>query len=486
MATFFASTVGFGLSFAIVALLRPAIPAPWHWAGRGMALHAGIWLLLHAMLTLALGRPWFAMAIGLALLMLVIQVSNAKYHALKESFVFQDFEYFTDAIRHPRLYIPFLGWWKFAMIAVAVVGALVVGLWLEAPHAGVAAQVCWLLGLGCVLLVLFRHGSSPSWEPEADLVRQGLLACFWDYGWAERRPLSLTADKWAVARSSAECPDIVVVQSESFFDPRGLFAGIRSEVLGEFDALRRNAWLTGSLTVPAWGANTVRSEFAFLCGAPESELGVHRFNPYRGILRSPVASLVSRLKASGYRTVCIHPYPASFYQRHKVYPHLGFDEFIDIRGFVGAERCGPYISDAAVADCVAEVLAQAGQPVFIFVITMENHGPLHLEKAQPGDVADLYTEAPPAGCDDLTIYLRHLRNADRMAGKLYRMLLAHPRPARLGWYGDHVPIMPGVYRALGEPSGETEYLLWSNWESGAGQLKPMHLADLAQQLIAAR
>jgi hypothetical protein len=93
---------------------------------------AGYGLALHALLIVILGRPWFAMAICLAFMMLLIQVNNAKYHALREAFVFQDFEYFTDAIRHPRLYIPFLGWWKFAMIVVAVLAAVSIGLWLEA------------------------------------------------------------------------------------------------------------------------------------------------------------------------------------------------------------------------------------------------------------------------------------------------------------------------------------------------------------------
>ena len=67
-----------------------------------MTLRAGLWLFAHALLTLVL-------------------VNNAKFTALSESFVFQDYEYFTDAIRHPRLYIPFLGWWKFMAAAFAFV-----------------------------------------------------------------------------------------------------------------------------------------------------------------------------------------------------------------------------------------------------------------------------------------------------------------------------------------------------------------------------
>lgn len=154
----------------------------------------------------------------------------------------------------------------------------------------------------------------------------------------------------------------------------------------------------------------------FLSGVTEEMLGVHRFNPYRQILKAEVFSVARELKAVGYRTVCIHPYSASFYGRDKVYPHLGFDEFIDDRSFVGAERFGPYISDRAVAEKAKSLIASADGPIFVFLITMENHGPLHLEKPDESDYAALYSELPPSGCEDLTVYLRHLRNADRMMG----------------------------------------------------------------------
>ena len=150
-AVFLASTVGLALSFAVLALLRPALPVFWRWAGQGIALHAGLWLTVHSLLLMILGRPWFSMAISLAFLMLLVQVSNAKYHSLREVFVFQDFEYFTDAIRHPRLYIPFLGWWKFAMIVVMVLSAMGIGLWLsktivESHHGTIGFETCTTSG----------------------------------------------------------------------------------------------------------------------------------------------------------------------------------------------------------------------------------------------------------------------------------------------------------------------------------------------------
>lgn len=476
---------GLALSFAVVGLLRPALPGFWRWAWQGVALHAGLWLILHTLLVLILGRPWFAMAIGLAFLMLLVQVSNAKFHSLREPFVFQDFEYFTDAIRHPRLYIPFLGWWKFAMIVVAVLAALDIGLWLEvSPPSrfaldGQLGQAMALLIVGTVLVALSKGGPIAVFNPDSDMQRLGFLASLWRYGWAERFPMRLPNLLPDVANLSPERPDLLVVQSESFFDPRPCLPGIRSDVLAAFDQLNAESLCHGQLQVPAWGANTVRSEFAFLSGATEAMLGVHRFNPYRRILTAEVYSLARELKAAGYRTVCVHPYAASFYGRDKVYPYLGFDQFIDIRSFEGAERFGPYVSDRAVAEKVRSVMSSAEGPVFVFVITMENHGPLHLEKPEENDYGALYSATPPLGCEDLTIYLRHLRNADRMMGGLRDYLLQHSRPTRFCWYGDHVPIMPEVYRQFGSPDGRTNYFVWENCSPSVGVRLEMTVNELA-------
>jgi phosphoglycerol transferase MdoB-like AlkP superfamily enzyme len=311
----------------------------------------------------------------------------------------------------------------------------------------------------------------------------GFLACLWRYGWAERTPMKLPALLPKLPELTSERPDLLVVQSESFFDPRSLYPGIRPEVLAEFDRLNSEALSHGRLNVPAWGANTVRSEFAFLSGATEAMLGVHRFNPYRQILKAEFQTLATALKAVGYRTVCVHPYPASFYGRDKVYPHLGFDEFVDIRSFIDAPRSGPYIADQALAEHVKALIGSAERPIFVFVITMENHGPLHLEKPSLADKAAAYTDNQPAYCDDLTVYLRHLKNADRMIGNFRHFLKLHRRPARLCWYGDHVPIMADVYRQLGDPDGLTEYCIWSNVTAANGPEQNIQLVTLAKRLL---
>lgn len=469
VAVFLAAAVGLLLSFGLEGMILP-VPQPWWRRSPGSScLHAGTWLAVYCLFALLLGRPWFSVTIELALLLLIVLVSNAKMKSLREPFVFADFEYFTDAIKHPRLYIPFLGWGKAIAATCGFCLAAWVGWWLESAPAGRFAWAGQLgalatLALLAVGLLAFGIRACPdlTLDPIRDLRELGLISSLWRQGLAER-VVPTFASPFAslpVIQGDGVRPNLIAIQNESFFDPRPLFDGIRPDVLAEFDQAKASAIEHGPLDVPAWGANTVRTEFAFLSGISQSALGVHRFNPYRRAARAGIATLASFLKGRGYRTICLHPYPSGFYARDRVYPLLGFDEFIDIRGLPGAERFGPYVSDMAVADRIAEVLSAASGPTFIFAITMENHGPLHLERVSETDVVDLYSRPPPTGCEDLTIYLRHLRNADRMLGSLRAVLASSASPGGLCWFGDHVPIMTDVYSALGLPSGATSYLLW--------------------------
>jgi phosphoglycerol transferase MdoB-like AlkP superfamily enzyme len=465
--------IGLALSVPIERLMTPA--PRWSRPLAAWCLHCGVWLLAYGVLLLPLGRPWFATIGVSAFLLLLVLVNNAKFHVLREPFVLQDFEYFTDAMRHPRLYIPFLGWGKLVLAVLGGGAAVAAGLYGDVVPAnrfiwaGQLGGIAMVLGAALLLLTAAMHVRPPvrcdAWE---DVAALGLLASLWRYA-GEGRQLPVVISPFAVLRhgGASPLPNLVAVQSESFFDPRPLFAGIRREVLDEFDMLKVEALTHGKLDVPAWGANTVRTEFAFLSGLQQGGLGVHRFNPYRTVARGwKVSTVASFLRGLGYRTISMHPYPASFYLRDRVHPRLGFDEFLDLHAFAGAERFGPYVSDLAVADKVARILAEKTAPVFVFVITMENHGPLHLEKVTDKDVSSLYRMPPPEGCDELTVYLRHLRNANRMIAALRNALDDCRFPASLCWFGDHIPIMENVYKNIMEPEGSVEYVVWDNRHAG--------------------
>lgn len=407
-----------------------------------LALHAGLWGLAFSLLAAALGRPLFALALVACGQALVLAVSAAKARYLREPLVYADLALFSQALRFPRLYLPYFGLARAVGIAGFFVIVITTGLWLEPT--GAMPRAWWLLGLiPAALLIAAGSALARPQLTAADIERFGVTAAMWLHARAEREPLPALQTPFARLRLREERkPHIVAVQSESFFDARRLHAQVPRDVLREYDRLAGEGE-SGRLEVTVWGAYTMRTEFAFLSGIAEPALGVHRFNPYRRLALAGIDTLASALRTHGYRTLCLHPYPAQFFGRHRVFPRLGFDEFVDIAGFGGAARAGPYVADAAVTERIQAALAAARSPLFVFAITMENHGPLHLE-----------------GPDELAVYLRHLRNADAMLGALAAGL-DRQGDGVVCFYGDHVPGLPAVYRAHGYEDPRTDYLLWS-------------------------
>jgi phosphoglycerol transferase MdoB-like AlkP superfamily enzyme len=490
------AALGLALTYLIELHVVPKVASARNRVLAAHCTHTGIWLLVFTLELAVFRRPWLAAANAIALFYVLVLISNAKFIALREPIIYQDIDYCLDVLKHPRLYLPFLGVHRSLLGAGGIVLALYIGVKTEPNLLGTVALPEFLTGLAFLMilgvLLLWwgsRKGLTASYEPTKDLQQLGLMGSLWRYAVSERVTRNIASpyvlSNHAMRGNVQEFPHLVVVQSESFFDVRRLSASVQPNVLREYDTTKKMATHHGQLEVPAWGANTVRSEFAFLSAIAPAALGVHQFNPYRKLARHGFPTLASFLKSLGYHTVCVHPYSAEFYNRNVVYPRLGFDEFIDIRSFDDTQKSGPFIGDIALAERVCTLLrTQAARSIFVFVITMENHGPLHLEKVSSDDVSRLYSALPPDGCDDLTVYLRHLCNADRMLGTLRRQLEALSRPAALCWYGDHLPIMPKVYEAIGAPNGNTDYLIWQTNHAPAPDVSlDLKIEDLSLMLL---
>ena len=488
---------GIVASFCIEQLLHPR-PLLRARPVKAIAMHIAIWLLFYGLGLAIWQRPYFASGLNTAGILLLVLVSNAKFASLREPFLLSDFRFFTALLRHPRLYLPFFGVLPMIGCALAFIAFCGFALWIEPSmisKVGLAAFLyCCLIvsGFGAALLGFAMRNPTPiSLAPARDVQTFGLLGSLLRY-WQEERandPRAMIANLRGALQRPAniancrELPHVVAVQCESFFDARRVFAGVSPDVLKNYDALTRISSRAGRLNVPAWGANTVRTEFSFLTGIPPASLGIHQFNPYRKFARAGVPTVASELKKRGYRTLCIHPFASTFYDRDKVFPALGFDEFIDISAFAPEDKSGPYTGDLAVAAKVSAVLSAATEPLFIFVITMENHGPLHQEQVADGDIERLYASLPPAGYEDFTIYLRHLAHTDAMLGQLHEALNATSRRGWLCAYGDHVPILPGVYAANDFVDGRTDYLVVGPGEHTAPRSLDIAPEDLVGCLL---
>ncbi|WP_446479825.1 LTA synthase family protein [Burkholderia cepacia] len=479
--------VAAGMSFLPDLIAVPR--APLRRRADALLLHVLSVVFLAALMLLVTARPIFSSSVAVALVGLVAVVSNAKYESLREPFVFTDLSLFSQLFSHPRLYLPFLSAGKVVAIGAGIV-LVVAGYLGEAPITPRPAFVLAAVVVFTFLLARYFAARLPlALDAKEDQRRHGFFAVFIAYLLNGMRPATFEAFRRVVeagpfvASKSGQRPDVIVIQSESLFDVRRISPAIAPAVLSQFDRARCEAVCYGELSVPAWGANTMRTEFSMLTGLPFERLGYARFYPY-AFLRSACASIASWFGRGGYETLALHPYYGDFFGRNRVFPLLGFNTFLDIEYFADAPRAGPYISDAAVLDAVIAALESEGEkPRFIFAMTMENHGPLHLEQVLPGESSSRHTLGEDASWRDLTAYLRHIENADAMIGRLLDYLRTSDRETVVCFYGDHVPALPHVFEKLGVNPQHSDYFIWRNYGADTPECRNLAAEELGAALL---
>ncbi|KVL32320.1 capsular biosynthesis protein [Burkholderia territorii] len=482
----FATALAASFGFDAVAVPRAPLRRP----ARAVVLHTLAVIFAGACVLAATSRPLFSAAIAAVLVGLLAAISNAKFESLREPFVFTDLSLFSQLFAHPRLYLPFLSVGKVAAIAGGVM-LLVAGCLLDhveaPPRMAVAAVALASLLVGARVAARLPL----TLDAAVDQRRHGFFAVFVAYLLNGLRPATLKTFDAAVATSRyasgspSRRPDVVVIQSESFFDIRRATPAVAPSLLAAFDRARREAIAHGELTVPAWGANTMRTEFAVLTGMPAERLGYARFYPY-AFLRNACPSLAGWFRRGGYETLAIHPYHADFFGRDRVFPLMQFDSFMEISSFDACPRAGHYVADAALADAIIDVLdAPRENPAFIFAMTMENHGPLHLETVAAGEAARYHSLGEDDGWHDLTAYLRHLDNANRMIERLLDHLRQRNRETIVCFYGDHVPALRRVFDRLGVLPERSDYFVWKNDANAGGCAQDIRAEELGRTLMSA-
>lgn len=480
-----AGLAGFLVAFAAVLVLERFIQPQrskrpvFH---RVSMLSAMPMIIFYLSIFMATYRPVFATVFGVIFFLGIVIVNNAKFRELREPLVYSDFALLRQAIAHPALYVTYIGPFKVTAVILAGAGVIFGSLIYEPPVIDRDTPAEWFSTLAYFAVVfgliyaitrgplrdefrdiLKQFGTSTDVREDVDKLSLVTTLIFYFFLAGEQEIAVAKSreneeeDRARPVGQRPVLPNVVVVQSESFFDARRVLRRVPQGFMQNFSLMCSEARYLGRLRVPAWGANTLRTEFAFLSGIPDEALGVDRFNPYLKYCDKPVWTVATYLRSIGYRTVCIHPFHKSFFRRDKVYPHLGFDEFIDIDDFSETDRVGPYVSDNAVADKIDALLKDDTTPVFVFAITMENHGPW--KKARI-DVPPELKSATPVKSNAFAQYLAHLRNADKMIGRIRHMLLASRRKSIFCFYGDHLPSMPKLFTSIGFDDPRTDYFVW--------------------------
>ena len=407
-------------------------------------------------------RPWLAASSCVLTVAILHHVSRLKRAVIGEPLVFSDFALLPQVPRHPQLYYvpPVTSPWIAGPLLLGLAG---VALWYRlepsllpaSTGAALAAAAALPLGLAALFVAAGRGPLDP-WiarrfprpELDADLARVGLPACLIAYAlrWRAERRRPAAAAAPAIVGEAGDAV-VVVIQLESFLDPERL----GGPSLPAMDLIRARASEYGRLRVPAHGAYTMRTEHAVLTGRGPGDLGFGVFDPYLAARGNEPDSLARAARRNGYATTFVHPFHRDFFQRARVMEAFGFETLVMEEAFGEALRVGPYVGDAAFGARVrAEIAARRG-PLFVFGVTMENHGPW-----KPGRL--------PGIDDPLAQYLHHVAGAGRLVEDLVAAL--EGLDATLCVYGDHAPALPTCRPGFGDTT--TDYALFRFGPDGSG------------------
>ncbi|MDR3388283.1 MAG: LTA synthase family protein [Rudaea sp.] len=345
------------------------------------------------------------------------------------------------------------------------------------------------------------------WSPSDSVARAGLIPILLLYHWELSQAPIVAADRGHARdllreRSSdlraamthqvgTALPDIVVLQSESLFDPQRLRGFPDATTLANFRALAQNG-LSGELRVPTFGGGTIRTEFEVLTGLALAFFPTVQY-PYFELLDRALPSLPRVLARHGYALAALHPNDAGFWNRGEALHNLGIDRFIAGNEFGDAPKTGLFIADSALTDRVLAELRDDGPPQFLFAVSMEAHGPYEY---RPGlDPQRLAATALPPGLGEystqtLSNYLYHVEDADVELGRLATALMARDRRTLLLFYGDHLPGLHAAFAQTGFVNGReaqaqpTLWLLLDNASLARGN-ETMRAWQLPALLLAA-
>jgi len=244
-------------------------------------------------------------------------------------------------------------------------------------------------------------------------------------------------------------PDIVQVLEESTFDPAPYtHCTVPACHLDMFkpDALTRG---TGVMRVHTFGGGTWVSEFAALTGMPQDIFGPGgMYAPY--VLAPHVRdSLPLLLKRLGYTTVAIYPTHGEFLNGHDAYKAYGVDHFYGA-GELGLDDWDE--TDAQMFDAAKRVydkLKKPGQPIFMMILTINQHGP-HDDPMStlPKPFQNLLQGLPPDTALNFDTYLQRVHDSDVAMKGLEHNFLDRAQPTVLVHFGDHQPSFDNLMRTL--------------------------------------
>jgi phosphoglycerol transferase MdoB-like AlkP superfamily enzyme len=267
-------------------------------------------------------------------------------------------------------------------------------------------------------------------------------------------------------------PDVIVVMSESLWDPTRLSNLTLSPDPMPF--MRKN--ISGAVFSPEFGGLTANVEFEALTGFSNAFLPTGSI-PYQQYVRDPIPSLATFFRGEGYAARAIHPFAGWFWNRTSVYKSFGFESFRTEETMPAMQKRGIFTADESLT---REIIRQADaqrEPFFYFAVTLQGHGPYEANRYAKNTIK-VEGNLPYADRQILSTYAQGVKEADDSLKTLMEWAKNRDRETIIVVFGDHLPPLNTVYTSTGymkdvtaarrgsveqmKREHETPLIVWSN------------------------
>lgn len=298
-------------------------------------------------------------------------------------------------------------------------------------------------------------------------------------------------------------PNIIIIQSEAFWDPMRIGSIFNRDPVPNFRKIREQT-IHGDMLVPVFGGGTCNTEYEILTGG---SVRAFLWDPWYLIfpneIKAPIQSAASILRNQGYHAYGNHPFMNWYFNRRQVYRHLGFHEFRTLEYMREAIRyTDVYVPDSYFTTELVRQIRETEAPVFSFSVTMQNHGPYEYDRFGD-DKPDVSVRPSELVTENarffLTNYAQGVALSDEQLPLLLEAIRKLDEPTVVLFYGDHLPMLGTNYLAfregkyistLAEEGSEdlfrlksVPYFLWSNFDDSKRDLGTLNSYYLLPLLL---
>ncbi len=294
-------------------------------------------------------------------------------------------------------------------------------------------------------------------------------------GNAENFSAKLTALPTEQIAAPQNKPDIVVTLLESTLNPHQ-FAFTQQNIppLPMFERQKDTVFMS-PLRVHTFAGATWKSEFAFLAGVPSTDFGALASGVFYSVVPHLQSGLIKNLRAQGYFCVALSPFTKGNYNAKSAYDHFGFDLMLQPQDLgypaplsknlwtISSEEMMAYTK--MILEKRHPTLEKVNQPMFVYVLTMREHGPYSL------NMENIYNlEMPNLGeksISSLNDYTQRIVALNEAIEGMNHYLHQRGKPFVFGYFGDHqvafdntIPTKKGEFPF---PDYITQFVVRSNY-----------------------